>query len=497
MSFAKSLKLSVLRTFASFGLRFQLVTLFVAVFGGLFALFSLGIYLYIVSVYQEEFDSALYNYVVDIGHSFPTESITDAEDLDDLLESSDMILPFSLSDLLIQIRDSKGAVLTRSERLQEVSFPPLTIDLDDLSRRHGYFADIELKGSLEGDRYRMVAHAFRREGGSLYLIEAAVPMRMLDVQRDGLFVFFSIAVPFIVALAAIAGMLFSRRAMAPVGSIISKANEIEAKRLSDRIPIPATKDEIRELVITLNRLLDRLERAFVSQEAFISDASHQLKTPLSILKGELQIFQQRTRSPKELGDFLTSAQQEIDSLSRIVEELLLLARVASDGPDRSGQHFRLDERLLDCVARFSTLAEAKGITFSLDLLSESGGDGSYDFEGDPELIRALIDNLLDNAIKYSPPNSVIAVSLAEGVESYRLVVRDNGAGIPTSALPHIFKRFYRDEAARSQVEGSGLGLAIVEKIARLYGGEVSAANAILPETGAILSVTFAKRQLTA
>lgn len=453
------------------GIRAQLVLFFLAVFGGLFVLFSVGMYAYIAEIHRDEFDAALYNYVVDASHSLG------AAPQEDVLFDSELILPFSMGETLLQVTSPDGVLVVKSHNLGTHTLP--------LRHREGtFFDDIRLAGG----RYRMVSHSFAREASNQqYLIQAAVPMILLDRQAEGLLMFLSVAVPLLLVLAAISGLFFSRRAMAPVAAIIDKTRDIEARHLSERIEIPSSRDEMRELALTLNGMLDRLERVFRSQEAFITDASHQLRTPLSILKGELEVFSQRARSPEELQDFLQSARQEIDYLSRIVQNLLVLAQADSEGGHRMRQRFRFDEKLLESIARFTGPAEKKNVQLNVDL---QPGEDSFELEGDPELMRSLQENLLDNAIKYSPPGSKVSVRLEETTDSLRFSVRDHGRGIPPDALPQLFNRFYRAEATRHDVPGSGLGLAIVHRIAQLHGGAVKAEN--VEGSGALFTVVFPK-----
>lgn len=473
------------------GLRFQLAIFFLVAFGGLFVTFAAGMYWHVAGVYRTEFDTALYNYVVDISHTFSSQSMSGRLPADNSLTFSEMIVPFSPLETLLQVVDESGQVVSRSRSLGLRSLPVPKEGPNWLEQR-AIFADVMLPKSPEGDEaglgaYRIVSHGFFREDGARYLIQAAVPLTLLDRQREGLLVFLSVAVPVTLLLAALAGLMFSRRAMAPVAAITAKANEIEAQHLSERIPLPQSRDEVRELAGTLNNLLDRLETAFRTQEAFIADASHQLKTPLSILKGELEVFSQAKRSPEELTQFLGSAKQEIDYLVQMVEDLLLLARVDSGWDQRAMQRFRLDEKLMECVARVSRYAGDRKSSITVDVLPDIDElGGAFELEADPELIRALIENLLDNSLKYSPSGTVVVVSLEESQRAYVLKVTDSGPGIPPEAMPHIFDRFFRGDPLKHSVPGSGLGLSIVRRIAEIHGGNVSAENR--PEGGALFRV---------
>ncbi len=477
------------------GVRAQLVLLFLLVFGGIFTAFSFGTYHYIASTHRYDFDTALYNYVIGVADSLDSQQLHASTPLERQTFSPEMILPFPHGATLLKVSDSKGRPLVRSKSLVNRSLPRPQVSAETLHREKAIYEDVSLKE--EGDdrnlgvRYRMVSHEFKDAAGDHYLIQAAVPLLLLDRHLESVLAFFALSVPIILVLAGLSALGFSRRAMAPVSAITAKANAIEAQNLSERIPVPESNDEIRELAITLNVLLDRLERAFRSQEEFISDASHQIKTPLSILKGELEIFRKGSRSIEELNAFLDSAESEIRYLSRMTEDLLTLARIGNEGAHRTGEKFRLDEKLMESVARLSRIAEKRHVRLNVELkASQEAEADSFEFFGEPELIRSLIDNIVDNAIKYSPENEVVKVSLRELDHSFVLTVSDRGKGIAPAALPHVFNRFFRTDDSHSGAPGTGLGLPLVKRIAELHSGFVLAENS--PSGGAHFTVSLAK-----
>lgn len=484
------------RPIGRLGIRSRLTIFFLVVFGGLFVSFAAGMYWYVAGVYRTEFDTGLYNYVVDISHIISARSEMGPVSFE-AITSSEMMVPFSPVETLVQVIDEKGEVVSRSPSLGSRQLPPAKAPPERWLAQKAFFSDFRFASSGEEAgrdvSYRLVSHGFRTNDGAKYLIQAAVPLAPLKRQREVLLVFLSVAVPVTLTLAALAGLAFSRRAMGPVAAITAKANEIEARRLSERIPLSESRDEIHELASTLNNLLDRLEAAFRAQEAFVADASHQLKTPLSILKGELDVFRQGARSPEELGKFLESARQEVDYLVKIVEDLLLHARVDGGCDQWSRRRFRLDEKLLDCVARASRVAAKKRSRISVDMLPDRLDAKSFEVEGDPELIRSLIENLLDNSVKYSPEGTVVVVKLEESRRALTLRVIDQGPGIPAEAFPRLFDRFFRADQFKHRVPGSGLGLPIVRRIAELHGGAVTVRNR--PEGGAEFQVELPRAHL--
>lgn len=471
--------------FRSLGIRSQLVIFFLGAFGILFSLFAIGMYNYITRIHRQEFDAALFNYVVDTSHSLKSELLSVGKNPDEVLSGSEMLLPFSIGETLLQVSDPSGHIVWRSKNLGYRRLPPIESQL--------HFRDVSLSKPDQDQkaRYRMVWLRFEKNKNN-YIIQAAVPMILLDRQEQAFLIFLLVSVPLTLFLAGVAGYALSRRAMGPVAAMISKANEIEARHLSERIPVPQNRDEIQKLAITLNGLLNRLEMAFESQEAFIADASHQLKSPLSILKGELEIFRRKERSAEELNAWLESASQEIAYLSGIVEDLLLLARASQKEMESPTRVFRFDERVMECVARLTPLAQGRQIRLAMDFHPENESEQSFEMRGDPELVRAMIENVIENAIKYSQVNSRVDIGLFEKHHLLILEVKDQGAGIPPDALPHVFDRFFRAQAHQNSVSGSGLGLSIVKRVAALHGGIVEARN-LSESGGAFFRITLPKQ----
>lgn len=264
-------------------------------------------------------------------------------------------------------------------------------------------------------------------------------------------------------------------------------------KLSDRIPVPPTDDEIRELALTFNGLLNRLERAFNSQERFISNASHQLKTPLTILKGELNLLNKRSPVIEDLREFAMSASSEIDHMIKLVEDLLLLARLEAGEDTLAVEPVALDEVLLNVVSRIQRLAEPRDIKIKTMFGAESAG-GELDVEilGDEDLISCLLENLVENAVKYSPNGTEVRVMLYSTNRDIQIVVSDEGPGISSENKRKIFERFHRNHPS-SFVAGSGLGLAIASEIAHLHAGQIEVDGNDDGRPGAKFTVTFRKK----
>ncbi|MGZ3730480.1 MAG: sensor histidine kinase, partial [Bdellovibrionota bacterium] len=267
----------------------------------------------------------------------------------------------------------------------------------------------------------------------------------------------------------------ANKALEPVRGVILKASQLNPSNLSERLPEHGTDDEIRQLTVTLNGLLGRIERAFESHEHFIADASHQLKTPLAILRGELDVFRSRPRSAEEMDAFVDSASQELRHMSRLMDDLLLLAKMEAGSGSLTVRDVRLDEILLEIISRFEVLAKKKGVAIKFHLEDLTAGNQEDDFvvKGDPDLLQSMFRNLVDNAIKYSPENSPVEVRVIN--EAYRVVtqIHDLGPEISPDQAERLFRRYERGNLLVSKVSGTGLGLPIARRIAEMHGGNIS------------------------
>jgi len=262
-----------------------------------------------------------------------------------------------------------------------------------------------------------------------------------------------------------------------------RAAAISEHDAASRLPVPATRDEIASLATTMNDLLTRLQRALARERAFVADAGHELRTPLAVLRTELELADRPQRSYDDLREAIRNAAVETDRLARLSEQLLFLARREED----RGARVRDVEPLMPLLRRsaeaFRTRAADHGVT-----LDVSGDDGIAP-PLEPDDVRRAIDNLLDNALRFAPTGTGVRVRARRDRDHVVIEVLDEGPGFADEFLPHAFERFRRADDARSRTEGgSGLGLAIVLAVAHDHGGTATAANR--SEGGAIVSFQF-------
>jgi heavy metal sensor kinase len=305
----------------------------------------------------------------------------------------------------------------------------------------------------------------------------AIVAEPLGVVEEGLrrlrrdFVF---GVPLILFLASLGGYFLARKSLSPIALMNQQTQRITAENLSAQLDVANPRDEVGGLAITINALLARLDAAFQEQKRFIADASHELRTPLAVLRGETEVALEQERVTAEYKESLALIKDEAERLSRIVENLFMLARQPVDAPSMIRETVRLDVVVADCVRAAGVLATQKGLRLKIE-----GSLPAMTMNGDDEMLKRMLLNLLDNAVKYTPAGGEISIALGSENVDAQIVVKDTGIGIPAEDQLRIFDRFYRVDKARSRaLGGAGLGLSIARWIVEGHGGSLSVESAL-------------------
>jgi signal transduction histidine kinase len=288
--------------------------------------------------------------------------------------------------------------------------------------------------------------------------------------------------PIVILIACAGGAWLSGRALKPVTDITAAAHTISIENLSGRLPVPATGDELARLTEVLNTMLARLEAAVKTLSQFVADASHEFRTPLAVIRTTAELALRRAREPEAYRDSLQEIASEAERMTTLVEDLLILARSDAGVAEMPLGPLDLRDVVRDVLAEIRSLAEFRHIHIKPFL-----GDRAAIISGNsPALHRAFLV-LLDNAVKYSPDGAEVIVTLS----NYSVEIKDFGAGIGETDLPHIFKRFYQADRARSQ-GGYGLGLSLADRIVKAHGGSINVS--CTQGAGSTFQVVFAARE---
>ena len=320
----------------------------------------------------------------------------------------------------------------------------------------------------DDDRHRLaVQRVSVQPSGTPYIVVAGTALEPADEELESLREVLAYVIPLAMLVAGAGGWFLARQSLAPVAVMAERARRIGAADLSARLPVINRRDELGQLAETFNDLLIRLEASLTQQRQFMADASHELRTPVTTSRTAAAVaLQQPHREEAEYRETLAIIERQTARLSRVVEDMFTLARAdAGSYPVRRTPMY-LDEVLDEEVRAARVLADAKRVSIELSAVA------SASFVGDEELVRRLIGNLLDNAVRHAPTRGVVRVSLASESDGYELTVTDDGEGIPPEVQPHVFERFVRGDAARTTEGGAGLGLALARWIARAHGGDV-------------------------
>jgi two-component system OmpR family sensor kinase len=323
-----------------------------------------------------------------------------------------------------------------------------------------------------GDRaYRVAAEPVTIFGGR-YLVAAAYPLHGNRETLEAVGTSYFIVIPLLLLIASVGGYFLAGRSLSPVAAMSARAAEISSTNLNERLPVGPRRDELSALALVVNSLLERLEQSFAQQRRFMADASHELRTPVAVLRTEADVTLSRAnRSEAEYRESVAVMRDSAQRLGRIVDDLFLLARADAGHLPLRREALYLEEIVDESARAVRALAQERSVRIDLLPLEDSP------FNGDADLLGRVLLNLLDNAIKHSPVGATVTLSLTRCGHEYHISVADVGPGIPADAQTQIFERFFRADKTRSregagETSGAGLGLAIGRWIAEAHDGRL-------------------------
>ena len=383
---------------------------------------------------------------------------------------------FARLDKFVQITDLDGRVAARSMTLGTASLPTSPGLLARLRDGETVFATVTDFGE---EPIRMVSLPVE-VGGTRYAIHVAMSLDdAYAVTRAGRWLFLGMSLVILTAI-GLTSALLATNALRPIDRMVRRARSIGEANLADRLPHPGTVDEIGRLVETLNEMLGRLEQSFEVQRRFTADASHELRSPLSRLRAELEVTLRRPRSPGEYEETLRSCLEEVQRVQDLIEELLELARIDAQQPE-SAKPVAITDIVEAAVAVVRPKAEQHGVAVAV------GGLPELLVHAAPVAAKVALANILDNAVKFSPSGGQVTIAVAAAPAEAIIAVSDMGPGVSPEDAGRLFQRFFRGKASRStDAPGVGLGLAISRALVERQGGHISVdARA---ETGATFSL---------
>ncbi|MFP5385995.1 MAG: ATP-binding protein [Bacteriovoracia bacterium] len=465
------------------GIRFRLTF----VYSSLFGIFILA-FAYITSLQhfqsdRQDFDSGLFNYAIDLSeYLYIDES---GLKIDFKLPESEVLkaFPFLLKQTYYNVRNYEGKILAKSHKIfsiGEIPFDPSLPKEKDYTYRYFNF-------KKDGEVFRGLNMKIINERGKEMILQVATSQEaLIERERNHLLITMTVVI-FLIMASSFFSYLIAGRALLPIKSLTDAANKIAAQNLSLRVPDVNTGDEVEELAKTLNKLLDGLEKSWEAQENFVANASHQLNTPLAIIKGELDVLESRPRTPEENARFHVSLREELERLIDLVKKMLMISRVESGlETSFSLSWVRLDDLLLTTSGRLRSKAKEKKINLRFNI-DENISSQDLEVLGEKQLLDTVFENIIENAIKYSPPKSTVFLDIKKINDHTEVWIQDEGPGIMEEEFKKkLTTRFERGPGPN--IPGTGIGLPIAHKIAQLHKARITYKKRT--PTGSLFMVTF-------
>ena len=439
-----------------FTIKSKIIFAYTVLFGLLLVIFAAIIY-----------DSTKETYFLKLNTNLKSYSISLRTELEDELDDNSSFNVKKLESIRskgligerFQLFDKHGGLLIRDSVLSKIP----VADFGKVLSRHYEFN----RHKIDHHKYHVLWSKFETANDSVYVLEAAASVNDVIEDLDRLSYLFFIIIPAGLIITGFAAYFISKAAFKPITQMADTAKNISGKNLEKRLELPKAKDEVRALGETLNEMIARIDIAFKSQKKFVANASHEIKTPLTVIQTELEILEKKIKDV-ESAESIKNVLSEIDNLTKLTNSLLTIARLDASQTKLNLSDVRIDELLAECVQTMNQAAVKKDIRINLLI------DDSAEINADIEKLKSAFLNLIDNAIKYSFAGSSVTIIL-EKVRDNKVTIKitDTGQGISASELPYIFNRFYRSNEIRAEISGSGLGLSIVKEIIDLHNGKIN------------------------
>ncbi len=465
-----------------FSIKSKIILTYTILFGIVLLLFAFIVYRTIESNSYEKISSNLKNYSKLLQNEI-IEHIEHDNKID--LKEIRSIRAAGLYDVKVQLFDSCGKLFMGDSTILSHT--------DDFSQI-AFLKKMHLQNVvINNQSYMSLWKPIRFKHETIYILQIAASLHETESNLNNILLTILILIPAGLTATAAAAYFISKASFKPIINMAKTADEITINNLSTRLELPKPNDEVKSLGMTLNNMISRIERSVKSQRQFIANASHEFRTPLTIIQTELELAEKKLElfaaaqtemkmngNEETLGflsDSLKIALTEIESLNKFTNDLFTIAKLDSAQTPMQFQIFRIDELILECIQNMKIPAERKKIRINL-LENEPN-----EISADRDKIKSIILNLIDNAIKYTEmpsgkQNKEIFVESKKEAASIMISVEDSGLGISAADIPDIFNRFYRSNEIRSKEPGNGLGLSIVKDFIEMHSGSIHVESAL-------------------
>jgi heavy metal sensor kinase len=454
------------------GIRLQLTLCYTIVFAALFLIAGIFLYTNLQSSLVDSLDTELHLRAQQIADDIAEQNGTlqlrastselpgfDPEDAYQVNEPADVNF-----GTLVRVLNAQGHTFRVTPTFHALNVPPESVSQP--------LHNMPWQGTVttsHGQEVRLYSRAMTDENRVIAIIQVGVSLTQLHTTLQNITLELLMIAPFVLLLSAAGSYWLSARAFRPIDRLARTAQRIKDGDVKQRVPVPYTHDEVQRLAMTLNEMIDSLDRSLTRQRRFVSDASHELRTPVAAIRSMTDIALFEPMAQEKYTAVLRTINAEAERLGHLISDLLALAR-ADEGQTRlEKEEVRLDVLIDAVAANAEPLANEKNITLHVH------ADKPVTTLGDEARLIQMAMNLLDNAITYTPKGGSITLSVQEEHGQARLTVQDTGVGIAPKHLPHIFERFYRIDPAHAHTEqnNSGLGLSIVEWVVRAHNGTIT------------------------
>ena len=382
-------------------------------------------------------------------------------------------------DIFVRVLDSHGQTVYSTFNFYRLSVPSESITQP--------LKHVTWRGTVSMDRsdepVRLYSTMLVENGNLMGVVQIGQSLERLHASLERLVFALFLVIPFILAISAFVSYWLAGRAFRPIHHLAYTAREIGARDLHQRVPVPPAEDEVRDLSLIFNQMIGRLERAFNQQRRFVADASHELRTPVAVIRSMTEVALSQPSGVEGYEAVLREVNVEAERLGRLINDLLALARVDEGKAQLDSEPVRCDLLAIDVVESLEPLAQERHIGLKTHILQPAT------VMGDAARLIQVIMSLVDNALIYTNAGGTVTVSVETCASHVHISVSDTGIGIAQKDIEHIFERFYRADPARSKASGgSGLGLAIVDWVVRAHRGVIGVESQ--PGQGSTFMVTL-------